>query len=662
VEFRAGTKDPNVQQFIEMALASRVGSIYFCGLVDSQCWEIVDGLQLNNYYGSNNSMDQYIKRYADRFKMEKTTVKKALEVIKATGLNPNYIVPLWHWSNPKNPFINAKKSPLIKDMTKEFITQISKLDPNDAETSKEIVRKKMKYWLRGANLSMDIRNYVAPKKIVTKADNLDRFPVREGAAVDVNKIDVGIEYSGKFPLKMQNFTHPSNLDPEFRLPNGRAPWVANTIDLTDKERKKAVRDVAKSLRKKLGGGGDIVADESDGHGHGIDVAYEFKDKKNRKWRVEWDGISRTYTPDGQLIEGSARGGSIELVTPKFVPNFKEMSAVYEAFSENNITPFLKTGGGHINIDLEPFVGRPKAMARFLSIFLEHRGIISLLYQHNMRLTAGEPIEISPVLAQKIKNFNGTEEELKKLMYNERYFNTRKGRKTRYTQFDLSAYFQDVIPKEYITEDYDILNANDPWRKQFRVDPKIRKGEFRLFDAPLDVADSSLQLKLVRAIMNKAFNEDGALTGNVQKVHHEGYLADLDKAERDFVAMCSELGLDEAEYRPALAKGLAETKASMRSRFYKTLDQKLKPFQHVGSWGEAVDARSAENAITSEGRIWAADDADQIRMNNEGQYIIESVQSAQQNERIRSQGLNEGVPEVRFYRESCVTNSTRFFGN
>lgn len=654
IEFRAGTKDPKVQQFTEMVLASRVGANDFSGIKNSTSWTLVEDIEFG-YYADEDD----IKKFARRYAVPKAEVEKAFNVLGECGIEPNYIVPLWYWTNPKNPFIGTAKRKLLRDMTKDFILQVAKIDPDDEDAAQALVSKKMKYWLRGANLSEDIRHYLMPRKSARDVKGLAKFPVKEGALVDVNKVDVGIEYSGKFPIKTMAFTKPQNYNPDFRLPNGRQPWVATMVDLSDEERKNVIKKVAKSLRDNLGGGSDITFDGADGHGHGLDVAYEFRDTLDRKWRVEWDGISRTYLKNGELVEGSARGGSIELVTPKFVPKAKEMVAVFKAFEEHNVNPFLKAGGGHINIDLAAFAGRPKAMARFLSLFLENRGIISLMYQNNLRLKAGEAINISPELASSLKNFNGSEKELKTLLYNERYFNTRLGRKTRYTQLDLSAYFQDVIPKEFITEDYDILNSNEPWRKQFRVDPKIRKAEFRLFDAPMDAADSSLQLKLVRALMNEALNEDSPLSGTVQAVNHENYLKNLDKANVDFEKFCAQVGLDPDEYRGALARGLAETKLSVSSRFYKSISERLAPFKHVHNWGEAVAPRPASRSIKSEGRHWSSSDARQISLDNQGQHIPEAVQSAELNEGIRAEGLREGMPASRFYRESCVTNATRF---
>src|SRR5690606_32091344 len=134
-----------------------------------------------------------------------------------------------------------------------------------------------------------------------------------------------------------------------------------------------------------------------------------------------------------------------------------------------------------------------------------------------------PLEISNELSQRLKNFDGSQEELKKLLYDEQFFNTRYGRKTRYVQLDLSAYFQDVIPEEFLTEDFDIQSPVDPWRRTFRVDPKIRKAEFRMFNAPRDAVESALQIRLVRAMLSKALNEEGELSGKVQEVNHLKYL-------------------------------------------------------------------------------------------------------------------------------------------
>jgi hypothetical protein len=657
VEFRAGTKDARVSRFVQMAVASRVATNDFGGIADSKSWKLIES-DLRSIT-SSYARDTLAKKLAKRYDVKQELVNKAMKKLEKTGLSGFYIVPLWNWINPKNPFVKKTKRDLLKDMTKDFITQVASIEQTDYETIRFEVRKLMKHWLRGANLSTDIRTYLMPTRTVKVSDKIDQFPVRAGnAVVDVNKIDLGIEYSGRFPLKLQTLSDYEGMERGFHLPNDKKPWIMTLVDLSDKERKKVIKKVATDLKKALGGGGEVKLIEEDGHGHGLDVAFAFKDGQDRKWRVEWDGISRTYLPDGTMIEHSPRGGSIELVTPKFVPQLKEMDAVYSAFEKNGIIPNAKGGGGHINIDLAPFDGKPKQMARFLSTFLEHRGIISLMFQHINRLKAGEPININADLARKLKDFNGNETELKKLLYDKRYFNTRVGRKTRYTQLDLSAYFQDVIPEQYITDDYDIINHQVAWRKQFRVDPKIRKGEFRLFDAPKNTAESALQIKLVRAILNKAFNEDSVLSGEVQAVSHENYVNHPEKAEADLKKLCDSLGLDIDEYRPMMAQGLYETDFAVHSKIYKNLEEKLRPYRQVSEWGRAVDPRPKSQAISSEGRVWSAEDAAQVRASNTGEFIPLNVRSAEIQLEIYERGQEEGIPAGRFIRSTCLKNASR----
>ena len=136
-----------------------------------------------------------------------------------------------------------------------------------------------------------------------------------------------------------------------------------------------------------------------------------------------------------------------------------------------------------------------------------------------------------VRKRKLKEFDGTEEELKQLLYNERYFNTRVGRKARYSQWDLTAYFQDVIPEANIHQDFDL--ANDVWHGNFDVDPTVRKGEFRLFNAPENPREAALHIKFVRALLNKSLNEDPRLTGVVQSVDYERAVQNPKAALREF---------------------------------------------------------------------------------------------------------------------------------
>ena len=643
IEFRAGTKDINAARFYQTVLASRVATNDFSGMADIGDYPLYDG----RYSWSASDL-------ASRFDVDEEVAQRAINNIQSANIKPSYTLPFWSWTDENVSWISSTKKKFIKSLTKDFIIQCAELE-NAGESE---VRQLMRSWTKSTGLSQEIRNYLKPKRAAETTGDLLHFTPVEGRpvlpnVVDVNNIDLGIEYSGKFPLRVD-----AQLIARSEMPDNKQAWVQTRIDMTPEERKAVIEKVAKDLLEELGGSGEpAFVEDAGGHGHGLEVAYEIRDSQNRKWVVEWDGIGRSYTPDGEVVDGSVRGGSIELVTPKFVPQVEEMDAVYKAFEKNNILPAIQSGGGHINIDLAPFEGKPKELAKFMALFHENRGIISLMFQYVNRLKSAEPIDIDPDLARKLGNFQGSEEELKKLLYNKRYFNERYGRKTRYNQLDMSAYYQDVIPEKLITDDFDIASPTDPWRRTFRVDPRIRKAEFRLFNAPRDSMESALQIKLVRAMLHKALNEPGEVSGSVQKVDHMAYLKNPEKAYQDLQKMCDDLGLDINDYRPAVAEGLSDTDLASRSVFFETLDEKLALHPKQPAWGNAVDPRSADNAISSEGRAWTPGPEDQQNtITNEHR-----IRAAREAERRRAQLVPEGrVIQGDFRRtDSCVDAAGAF---
>ena len=247
-----------------------------------------------------------------------------------------------------------------------------------------------------------------------------------------------------------------------------------------------------------------------------------------------------------------------------------------------------------------------------------------MFQHVNRVKTSEPVEVSDNLSQKLRSFDGSEEDLKNLLYEERYFNTRFGRKTRYVQIDMSAYFQDIIPDEFVTDDFDIASPTVPWRRQFRVDPNIRKMEFRMFNAPRDAMESGLQIKLVRAILNRALNETDEVSGTVSKTSHLEYLEEPDKAMEDLKKMCDDLGLDVDEFRPQVSEGLAETDKASRSVFFQNFEEKMVLHPPQRGWGDPVGPRSSENALNSADREWVPGPSDELNtMTNE--HRVEAAQ-------------------------------------
>ena len=168
---------------------------------------------------------------------------------------------------------------------------------------------------------------------------------------------------------------------------------------------------------------------------------------------------------------------------------------------------------------------------------------------------------------------------------------------------MEFYFQDVIPPELITADFDL--KNDLWRKSFNVDPKIRKAEFRLFNAPRSLAESELQIKLIRAMLDKALNEDSPLSGFVQKVDYEEMVSHPEEALKQFEAYMSELKLNVKEYRAYFLDGLSASRDAIESRFYEPLAKRLAEHPKQGGWGKAVPARpwNEAQALSAKARPW-----------------------------------------------------------
>ncbi|WP_127716079.1 hypothetical protein [Halobacteriovorax sp. HLS] len=636
VEFRAGTKDIKLARFYQTVLASRVSSNDFSGLSKISDWSLWDG----------NVPSASV--LAQRHGVSETVAQKALDNIRGGNLKYEFTLPLWNWGDSNNPILGANKRAMVNSLTKDFLEQVAALDADSGVLERD-VRSLLKSWTKMTRLSDEVRRYIQPRRGINVAQDLLQFNLPEDgrrfvrAVTDVNNIDLGIEYSGKMPLMVN-----AEMTPD-KLGDNKKAWIQTYGDLTDEEREATIRNIAQDLHKNLGGDGTATKVEGGGgHGHGLELSYEIRDPQNRKWIVEWDGIGRTYTPNGEVIDGSARAGSVELVTPKFTPAIEDIGAVYEAFQKNNILPNLLSGGGHVNIDLAAFEGKPKELARFLTIFHENRGIMSLMFQHVNRVKTSEPIAISDNLRNQLKNFEGSEEDLKKLLYNEEYFNTRYGRKSRYLQLDMSAYFQDVIPEEFITEDFDIANPTVPWRRQFRVDPRIRKAEFRMFNAPRDAAESALQIRLVKAMLSKALNEDDALSGTVQNTSHTDYLATPQKAYDDLDKLCAQLGLNADDFRPSVAEGLSETDLATKSIFFEKFEDKMRVHPHQRGWGQAVAAR--EEALNSEGRVWQPGSADELNtMTHEFR-----IEAAEEGARRRANiSPNRNIP-VQFKRtDSCI---------
>ncbi len=594
VEFRAGTKNDTVRRNTQRFLISRYAAQEFDDIAPAGSWEL-------NKTGSHSAED-----IARKFSVTPEEAQKFLDNIstasvnKGYGYNPirkineSYLVPLWNWQDA--PYLSLAKKAEVKQLTEAFIKTVARLQSSNAAS----IQEAMKSWAHTSRLSTDIENYLRPKQRLAGASAAAQIDLPDNARVNVNDVDVGIEYTARFPTKTSaEFTHVPNQP-------GKMEWLRTSYEYSKEERRAVLQRAAQSLAREQNAGRATavsLVSGGDGHGHGLDVAYEFKDSQDRKWRVEWDGIGRSYDTQGKMIPESLRGGHIEIVTPKFNPTEKEMAGVFKALERESLIPATRFGGGHVNVDLKPFEGNPKALARFLGTYYDSRNMMTLMFQHPGRGVGAEPNRASAALIEKLKTFDGTEDDLKKLLYNERFFNTRVGRKTKNNQLNMIAYFQDVIPEKFIHEDFDM--KNDMWRRTFDVNPKIRKMEFRLFNAPRNAAESALQIKFVRAMMNKALNEDTPVFRGKYDVNINQLAANPETAIDEFERLMKELKLDPNEYRGFLTEGLALTKAHMNNPHALPNEQKLALHPEVQDWGRAAEPRAV--AVGSEGRRWAGND-------------------------------------------------------
>lgn len=595
IEIRGGTKTRSTQDFIQMSLASRYAANDFEGIFEAQTWELIKG--------STPTVSDLVSRFDIPRKIAEDAFRNLTDASTTVrdskrNINSSFLTPFWYWENA--PYLSTKKKAALKKLTRAFIVSAAfwkKPSTNDIISA-------LQSWAIASNLTNDIKRYLNPlsnnknysEELIGKILNYENSVNKR--IIDVNSIDLGIEYTARYPITLRGDYVKGVLEAQ------KFGWKKTEFDLTVEERKVLLEKVAVNFAKELGGSpGNVTFSTEQTHGNSLEMAYELLDSKGRKVRVEWDGIGRDYDVDSKVITESVRGGHIEVVTPKFVPSAKDIQAVFKVFKKLNLIPSNKAGGGHINIDLAPFEGNPKALARFITLFNNNKGIIALMFQHPQRLRSAEPIEIAENIGNKLVNFNGTEEELKKLLYDNRYFNNRLGRKSRYIQLDLSAYFQDVIPPDFIQKDFDI--KNDPWRRNFNVDPKIRKAEFRLFNAPSTDSESAFQIRLVRGLLNYALNgssEGELLNWNPQEVKYEAYVKEPGLAFDHLERLAKTIGLDPNDYKRYVLDGLTTTKIYLSSPHYLSLEQQLKNFPKQEGWGKAVKARSAEQAISSEGRI------------------------------------------------------------
>jgi hypothetical protein len=592
IEQRSGTAYNPTRRTVHKAIISRYASDDWSGLYEAGSYTLVPENQA-----------RITEHLESRFGVSSFEAKRCLERIKSIsfdgdeevvqGLRQTSLVPFWNWDGV--PYISPTKKALVKKITRSFIQQIAAAPSTKA--SEEVVLEAFARWSAITDLDTDLENYVRPKPRLVGKPAFGKFKTKvPKPKFDVNQMDFGIEYTARFPVRA------SSIFTEEPLKLGKKGFIQLEYDLNPEEKRLIIRQIAEKLAHRLNGRPvEPKRVDTAGHGHKIAITYEVPTPSGETWRVEWDGIGRDYDVNGNVLVGSERGGVVEVVTPKMNPDRKSVQALYDVFSEMGMHPSYSNGGGHVNFDLAVFDGKPREFARFIALFLEHRDVITTMFQHPGRFTTAEPHDITEAFLNKLKSFDGTEDELKQLLYNERFFNTRLGRKTKYVQLELSSYFQDVIPPQFITKDFDI--KNDVWREQFRVNPGIRKGEFRLFGAPRSLEEAHLQLELVRSLADKALNDRSPLEGNLAEIDIDRIVADANGGFARFQATMKTLGLNPANYEGFYAEGFQTFRHYVDSAFYEPYEEKMKRFVRTTNWKRAVKPRPDEKGLVSKERPW-----------------------------------------------------------
>lgn len=575
IEFRAGTKDQRVQQFILQVAVAYIASGDYSSLESFFGRDLTDSASSGRPQGENGISKwsfgykpQTANEIATRFNVDLQTASKYIENVESVVMQRDdrresrykkemLYLPLWSWETL--PFLSADKKQRLLSLGARYIKMIAQRPPTP---KRDAYRLYLSDWVRHSNLPILFRNILQPKPKFELPDIERLVPEMAG-------IDLGLEQTTQYPEK--------NVSRFVRDAQGSLQWQETIYDLTSAEKSDYLKKVAEVLMMKLGSDRGVYtrSNSASGHGHGLDTKYYFLDTLGREWIVEWDGIGRSYDEaTGEVRKETLRGGHIEIVSPKFQPKQSEIEAIFSTFNELTILPKVSSGGGHLSFDLRPFANNPRAFARFILLFLKHRSVIAAMFQSPERFASAEAHDVSAALWSNLiglaQKKDLTENELKLALYNGGFFNTRKGRKTKYTQLDASAYFQDVIPEDYITGDFDIKSPEVEWKLNFDVDPRVRKAELRIFDAAGSPNILKMQVLLLRALFKKAFSNEAL---NVDAARGFGYTSleaynqEPMSAYEDLESLVQDLGLSEDLYSAKLTESLTRNRHVLGSNNY-----------------------------------------------------------------------------------------------
>lgn len=531
-ELRSGNKG-EARELVEAVIESRLISGNYSGLRDFRSYEFDPSAPISKICERWLTKDQI--KILEKFEKKFPMMKYSDHALAHNHFRNKIIAPLLPWENrlvlgEKTEILNAgQKRYAIKlaliaqaylDGLKTIRDQVQ-LSELREETMEKIQKAGYRFSAI-ARLDVDFERYLIPAPTGLPDVTIVHF--------DVNRIDLGIEYSFRFPHVVRN------------------------KDETERYIKSAVENFSEKM-----GGGKIERLDEAGHGHGLSIRYRFTDNQNRVWRFEWDGIQREYL-EGEPVD--PWGGHMEVPTPKFAPaTAGEIQRLYQSAREAGLVPKRTAGGSHVNIDLADFMALPpmvgaRKMADLISFFEANREIVSFIWQSPVRQRVAIPVERTPEMELAFNEFKGDWNDLALLLYTKQYFNPYVGRKPRYIQFNVTSLITPVAPDAYVGKSIDIKNPEQKWFPEFGTG--LGRVEFRLFDAMTDAYQAALQLKYVRALLDYALNKAPRSQLVMKSRFTPQDVEFWSKDAREFMNAANEhfemLGLDPSEYRQLAVEG------------------------------------------------------------------------------------------------------------
>lgn len=541
-ELRSGNKGA-CRDFMTDMLDARISTGDYSGLrpYNSYEFDAASSLeQLFSPYLKQPEQMSVVKRFENEFQIPGThfDIQHNTHPLATNHIRSRFMAPLLPWEKRLNidyklEVLNRARERYAKGYAEIAASYFKKL-PNATsptalgELRRETVEKLERLnWLfsKRVRLDLDFQKYLMPRPV-----ELPSISVANSGPIDVNKIDLGLEFSFRFN------EHPSTKTQAARIIGEAADRLCKYFGCNP----------AKDIERLTEGG----------HGHGLSVRYLVTDKNGLKWRVEWDGIKRNYNAEGQAV--SPRGGHIEVPTPRFAPDsLAEVESLYAAMRESGNYPSRHAGGAHFNFDIEflqamePKIGAGK-MANFIRFFEENKLMLQFLWQHPSRVRVAIPYNVTESFAKRMNAFDGDWDELGKVLYEEKYFNPYVGRKPAYMQNNVTGLMENHVPEEY-RKTIDIKSPLSEWFPSFTG--KSGRAELRMMDAPTDEYMAALMIKFGRAMMNRAFN--GAPINLAAKFTEADFSAWRQDPALFFRAaekfLSEDLGLSAEEFRPLLVE-------------------------------------------------------------------------------------------------------------